>query len=319
MDCSIISTKKGIGSILLVLFYVHLQASEEKLLRFSTSLKPVEVMESFVEMCTHIHEAEYQTLTPKEREIADLTRYRFYQLQQNSPTYESPFIGLCAIIDLCDRLKNDSDELLFTSCERLAKVAEDLPNTLSQSVAKASQLIDRPVLYIEVGNKFCSLGPIDIARRIILAKLSKSGEDVELLKRKSRFRDCELIALIRSCSENTIIVCYNSYLKRSIFLLPKENGKVVIAKDSDLETRNERKIAILKIKRRRFYRNATIFTVPPLLASGLYWKKSLLQFPIVKRISLGSSAVGKFFRQFGRRVSDGLCSAFCILKEVIRE
>ncbi|MDR1435393.1 MAG: hypothetical protein LBI77_03245 [Puniceicoccales bacterium] len=316
MKCKVIGVKSSIGGILLIFFHIHLQASEGEF-SCSTCLGSLEVMESSVEMCTHIHEAQYHTLTPKEKEIADLTKYRFFQLQHNSLTFETPSIGLCAIIDLRDRLMNDSDELLFTSCEKLRKVAESLPDTLPNSVAEASRLINRPVLYVEVGNHFCSFGPIDVARRIIFAKPSEFGDNVELLSRKSRLRDNELISLIRSSKDDAIIVCYNSYLKRSIFSLPKESGKVLVAKDSDMETQKERKVAILKIKGERFRRNAAILTVPFLVASSFYWKKSILQFPVAKQMSSGISMVGNFFRKFGRKISGFLCSNFCPSEEII--
>ncbi|MDR2371822.1 MAG: hypothetical protein LBD60_01600 [Puniceicoccales bacterium] len=253
------------------------------------------------------------TLTPKEIQIASLARCRFFQLKNNNPACKSPSIGLWTLTRINQQIHNGEvvmGQPVSIVYNRLLQIATQIcPNdhnplnasvesSLVQQIAKR---INKPILFIEVGNKGCSWGPgaLDITKRLIFAKPNElennderdlendwDNENEEVLVQHTWFKDNELLNTIGICGPNSVIICYNSYLGRTVFSLPR-NPNLTTAQESDAWIPPQQKTAILNIGRNRIIRNIGIFVIT---AAGIYAVKTLL-WPMVM-----SSQIADYFR-----------------------
>jgi hypothetical protein len=169
-------------------------------------------------------------------------------------------------------------------------------------------------LYIEVGNKGGSYGPgaLDLTKRLVFAKPNElendderenldesennnerdletdwNNENEEVLVQCAWFRDDELLNTISIYGLNSIIICYNSHLKRTIFSMP-ENPNFAAAKESDARIPLQQKKAVLNIGRNRIMRNVGISITA---AAGIYALKTLL-WPVIIGSQLAHYVMG---------------------------
>ncbi|MDR0590622.1 MAG: hypothetical protein LBG09_02085 [Puniceicoccales bacterium] len=233
---------------------------------------------------TRICKVTHRELTPKEKQISALLRHRFYQFVTNNPSHRGPLFGLYATAAANNLLSDGEGEAGQPVLEHAeimqiaAQFSPEAPNPLSvpitpELVHQIAIHLNRPILFIDVGNKFFTYGPgpIDIIKYVILAQpqeldedLSNSEEEEEedrppvILQRKTWLRDHKALEIIRRCGPNANIICYNSHFKRALFFTPIP---IATARNTDLGTQRRCETAILKISRQRAIRNVVDFTI----------------------------------------------------------
>ncbi|MDR1906933.1 MAG: hypothetical protein LBQ03_01805 [Puniceicoccales bacterium] len=269
-----------------------------------SSRKPIKVIRSpRDERQTLICRTGRQTLTPKEKQISDLARCRLFQLQNNNTICQSPSIGLYVVADIAYKFLNGevrAKRPITLEYDELKQIATQLfpdnPKSfraivVPELVHQISQRINKPILYIEVGNRGCSYGPgpIDIAKRLIFARPDAESNDeheyVEILTQNSCLRDHKLLDTINSYGSEAVIICYNSYLKRTLFSIPKE--RFTTASESDSKMPCHQRTAIFNIRKNRIIRNVGFFAS---LATGLYAFKALA-WPVIANNQIAQHCV----------------------------
>jgi hypothetical protein len=153
-------------------------------------------------------------------------------------------------------------------------------------VLNIAQQINQPVLYMEIGNRGFSYepGPIDIVKQIILARPEEPNDDddkPQILQQSSWLRDNKLNQMIHTYGINSVVVCYNSVLKRTVFSLPRRVN-VVTEQNTDQEKQHSHEYAILKLSQKRIIRNAGLSALA--IGSGVYFYKILL--PMIMAIDI---------------------------------
>ncbi|MDR2807229.1 MAG: hypothetical protein LBB11_03685 [Puniceicoccales bacterium] len=262
-------------------------------------------------------------LTPKEKQILELGINQFFQLQSNHKIYQSSVANLCVAVDVFDQLyrgKEPFEGPLRPRRHRLISIAKQFSlkkedfspkaEVTPKMIVKASRLIQSPVLYVEIGDRFFSLGPIDIIRRVIYAKPDEDEHPFIVLDKKSLFGDRKLISQMTLEIDNyddILVVCFNSSLKRMLFSLP-ENEAVNIPEDTDRDIQNYRKTAVLKIAKKRLYRNVGIaLPVFSMAALGILCLNPQLLPTIIQKITAITQQIGSALKQYASSIAAG-CS-----------
>ncbi|MDR0740679.1 MAG: hypothetical protein LBF34_03145 [Puniceicoccales bacterium] len=306
MDYSVFNKKVRLITFSLIIpLQVDLQASVENHEASTTQppRKSIKTVQSLQERSALVYSTARDTLTPKEIQIANLARCRFLQLQNNNRACKSPSIGLWILTEIAQQIHDDAIvrgrpvSLVYNKLEQIAtQFCPNDRNPLTVSVdpslvQQIAQVINKPILYIEVGNKGWSYGPgaLDIAGRLIFARLNElennderdlendlDNENEEVLVQHAWFRDHELLNTISTYGLNSVVICYNSYLGRTIFSIPR-NQNFTPAKESDVQTPLWQKTAILSIGKKRKIRNVGIFATA---AASIYALKTFL-WPVI--------------------------------------
>ncbi|MDR1366521.1 MAG: hypothetical protein LBJ13_01265 [Puniceicoccales bacterium] len=277
MDYEILNRKiQLIALFLTVPFQVSLQASDEDIgddlqplpTAHHSSLAPYS-QEQHNQTCSpeqeqkmFIYRIKNKALTPKEKQISKFAECQFFQLQNNNTVSQSSSIGLYALAAIEQKFRNDeveADQPIALEYDKLKQIAaqffpnyrEPLNATVnSYLVQQVAQEIGKPVFFINIGNRGHSYGPgpIDIVKWIIFAK-----PDTEVLVQNSWFWDNNLLGIISQCDSEAVIVCYNSFLKRTLLSMPNDQNFTTAQEDYSQAQLN--RTAILSIKKNRIIRN----------------------------------------------------------------
>jgi hypothetical protein len=101
-----------------------------------------------------------------------------------------------------------------------------------------------------------------------------------------------LLNTISSYGHNSVIICYNDHLKRTVFSMPNDQN-FAVAQECDAQMRFQQKTAILSIGKKRVFRNIGLGAS---FAAGVYAFKTFL-WPMIVSSQI-ACYITEFFKSF---------------------
>lgn len=217
-------------------------------------------------MMTHKESAIFEYFANNGSYVLDA--YMFGTGEDEQPRPRAEFLAILKLwsdraneIDPSKSIKVDSSKL--HSLDQKILKGQKKVNFDFELINSVAKYLKCSVLFLNVGHNL--FGCIDILKEMVYVKYDEEqNESAAHLVKKSRTSDANLFKLLPVENENTLVMCYNSDLKRFLFSLPYKDDVSVLGLEQ-IKDLNKIERKIVKMNHIRYIKNKALVAIPSVI------------------------------------------------------